>query len=207
NHLPTYQAQVANEARQNKASVKFGPVDSGSDIETAEVLEGMARAIQYRSRADIAYETSVEHSAGSSFGHYRLVTDYCSDESFDQELRFAPVFDPFSVYGTIVPACFGRKPQYALVLETMPSEEYKRLYPKSELVDIGFEAGAQLAAGWITDEVRLAEYWYVEHKQRVMRRAILPDGRRKAVYTDELEKEPAKYKGAEYVLGSDGLPR
>lgn len=207
NKLHTYVAQVSNEARQNKASVKFGPVDSGSDIETAEVLEGMARGIQYRSRAPIAYETAVEYSSGCSFGHFRLLTDYCGHESFDQEIKYGPIFDPFSVYGTIVPACFGRKPEFALVVESMSRDEYKRLYPKCELVGMGFDAGSQMAEGWITDEIRLAEYWTVEHKQRTMRRGTFPDGRRKPVYIDELEDAPDKYKDVEYALGSDGLPR
>jgi hypothetical protein len=167
----------------------------------------MARAIQYRSRAPIAYETAIEYSAGCSFGHFRLLTDYCSDEGFEQEIRYAPVMDPFAVYGTIIPACLGRKPEFAHVLESISREEYKRLYPDSELTGMGFDAGSQIAEGWITDEIRLAEYWTVEHKQRVFRRGLFPDGRRKVVYIDELEKDPKKYEGVEYTLGSDGLPR
>jgi hypothetical protein len=208
NHLPTYVHQVVNEARQNKAQIKFGPVDSGSDVKTAKVLEGMARGIQRRSRADLAYETAVDYSTSCSFGHFRMLTDYCSDESFDLDLRFAPIYDPFSVYGTIIPACFGRKPKFALVVESMDREEFKRQYPKSDLVSsIGFDAGSKLAEGWITDEVRIAEYWYTETKARTFRRAILPDGTRKKVYTDELDKEPDKYKDATFQLGADGLPR
>jgi hypothetical protein len=207
NHLPTYVQQVTNEARQNKAQVKFGPVDSGSDIETADVMEGMARAIQRRSRADLAYETAIDYSASCSFGHFRMLTDYCSDDSFDQDIRFAPIYDPFAVYGTLIPACFGHKPKFALIIDSIPREEFKAQYPNSELVSVGFDAGSKLAEGWITDEIRIAEYWYTESKRRTFRRAQLQDGRRVKVYTDELEKDPQKYAGASYTLGSDGQPR
>jgi hypothetical protein len=207
NHLPTYVQQVSNEARQNKAQVKFGPVDSGSDIDTAKVLEGMARAIQRKSRADIAYETAVDCSAACSFGHYTMTTDYCDYDGFDLEIKFVPVYDPFSVYGTIIPACYGKKPQFAIVLESMSRDEFKHQYPDSELVSIGFDAGAKMAEGWITEDVRIAEYWRVESKKRIFRRATMPDGTRQKVFTDDLEKDEAKYAGAQFVLGSDGLPR
>jgi hypothetical protein len=203
NHLPTYVSQVANEARQNKPQVRFGPVDSGADIDTADVLEGMARAIQRRSRADVAYETAFDYSASCSFGHYRMSTYYCDSESFDQHISFSPILDPFSVYGTLIPACLGQKPRWAIVLESMPREEFKAQYPESELVEMGWDAGAQRAQGWVTEEVRLAEYWRTESKRRVMRLALLPDGRRVKVYTNDLPKDS----GISYELGSDGLPR
>src|SRR5207302_11387935 len=43
---------------------KFAKDDDQADDDTAEILEGMARSIQYSSDAQVAYETSVEYSAG-----------------------------------------------------------------------------------------------------------------------------------------------
>lgn len=205
NHLPTYVAQVSNEARQNKPQVRFGPVDSGADLDTAEVMEGMARSIQRRSRADVAYETALYYAAACSFGHFRLFTDYCQGEQYfdEQELRFGAILDPFSVYGAVIPAALGKKPNWTFVLESMPRDEYEQQYGDTELVGIGFAAGAKVAEGWIGEDVRIAEYWYVDSKPRVQRLAILPDGQRKKVFVDELPKEA----GGTFELGSDGLPR
>lgn len=158
----TFVQQVSNEARQNKPQIKFAPVED-ADKDTAEVYEGLARHIQYSSDAQIAYETAVEYSAGGSFAYYRFLTDYCGYDSDDLELKIVPVFDPFAVYGILVPSCFNREPRYAFVVEDMPKDEFEAQYPKSEVMSSGFERAGEMAPGWIgTDTVRIAEYWRLE---------------------------------------------
>src|SRR6185437_10179849 len=60
----TFVQQVSNEARQNKPQIKFAPSDDVATQDEADVMEGMARHIQYSTDAQVAYETSVEYSAG-----------------------------------------------------------------------------------------------------------------------------------------------
>ena len=157
----TFVQQVSNEARQNKPQIKFSP-RLDADKDTAEVYEGLARYIQYASSAQVAYETAVEYSAGASFGYYRFLTDYCDDESDDLDLKVVPVLDPLTIYGILVPACFDRKPRFAFVVEDVPKDEYKAIYPDSEMASLSWaEAGAR--EGWVgSDSVRIAEYWYTE---------------------------------------------
>lgn len=158
----TFVAQVANEARQNKPQIKFSPRLDGDD-DTAEVFEGLARFIQYESDAEVAYETAIEYSAGASFGYYRFLTDYCDDDSDDQELKVVPVLDPLTIYGILVPACFGRKPMFGFVVEEIPKEEYKMQYPDSEMASLSWADAETQGEGWVGSEtVRIAEYWYVE---------------------------------------------
>lgn len=158
----TFVQQVSNEARQNKPQIKFAP-RLDADKDTAEIYEGLARYIQYASDAQIAYETAIEYSAGGSFGYYRFLTDYVDDDSEDQELKICPVLDPLSVYGIVVPACFNRKPMFAFVCEDIPKDEYRRLYPDSELTSIEWGEAEKRGEGWVgSDAVRIAEYWYVE---------------------------------------------
>lgn len=172
----TFVQQVSNEARQNKPQIKFVPPDNG-DPETAEVLEGLARAVQYSSDASVAYETAIEYSAGGGFGYFRYTTDFCDDDSFDQELKVEAVFDPFTVYGILIPACFNVEPNYGFIIQDMPKGDYKALYPKSQMATSGFEV-ADICPGWIdTETVRIAEYWYVEQKQEVLER----EGRKRTV--------------------------
>src|SRR5690349_19684892 len=68
--------QLANEARQNKPSIKFTPSDDDATEEIAEKLEDIGRGIQYDSDADAAYEIALRCSAGNSYGYYRYVTEY-----------------------------------------------------------------------------------------------------------------------------------
>lgn len=158
----TFVQQVSNEARQNKPQIKFAPrIDADKD--TADIYEGLARYIQYTSDAQIAYETAVEYSAGGSFGYYRFLTDYVDDESDELELKIVPVLDPLTIYGVLVPACFNRRVLYAFVVEDMPKEEFKQLYPDSEMASLSWADAEKEGEGWVGSEtVRVAEYWYVD---------------------------------------------
>jgi hypothetical protein len=158
----TFVQQVSNQARQQKPQIKYAPsLDSNKD--TADVIEGIARKIQYDSQAQIAYETAVEYSAGGSFGYYRILTDYVDYESDDQEIQIRAVHDPLTVYGILVPAIFGRKPKFWFVVEDVPKEEYKAQYPDSDMAGLSWTEAEERAEGWVGSEtVRIAEYWTVE---------------------------------------------
>jgi hypothetical protein len=160
----TFVQKVSNEARQNKTKTSFSPAEDG-DKETAEIYEGLTRHIWYSSDGQVAIEHSVECSAGGSFGYFRFLTDYCDDESDDQELIVKPVFDPLSVYGVLMPACYGQDPSFAFVVEEIPKADYIAAYGETHLAKNWDEASQQYS-GWVgTETVRIAEYWYVEEKR------------------------------------------
>jgi len=62
---------------------------------TAELL---LQNILVEPNADTAYDTAVQHATIGGFGYFRLGTEYCSDDSFDQEIRIRRIQNPFSVY-------------------------------------------------------------------------------------------------------------
>ncbi len=161
NRMHTFVQQVSNEARQNKPQIKFNPAEGG-DKDTATIYEGLARHIQYDSDAQVAYETAVEYSAGGGFGYYRFLTDYCDDESDNQDLKVVPVFDPHSVYGVLIPSCLGLAPRFAFVVEHLSKEEYMAQFPESELASMDWDEAGRQAGDWVGDRVRIAEYWTVE---------------------------------------------
>lgn len=164
NRLQMFTQQVSNSARQNRTEVKLNPVDDSSDPDTADVYEGLARHIQYSSDAKVAYENAVEASAGGSFGYFRLLPDYCSDESDEQELKVLPVYDAFSVYGVMMPTIFGRRCDWAFVDSTMTRDEFKAKWPDSEAVSTNFEGDNW--GDWLQeDHIRVCEYWYVEFER------------------------------------------
>ena len=98
NKLPAFLHNVTNDQRQNKLGIKVHPVDDGADIETAGVLQGLIRHIEYASSADAAYDTAAFHSVACGFGSFRICTDYVGDDSFDQEPRFERFRNPFAVH-------------------------------------------------------------------------------------------------------------
>lgn len=188
----TFVQQVSNEARQKKPQIKFAP-RLDQDKDTAEILEGLARFIQYDSQAQVAYETAIEYSAGASWGFYRFLTEYCDDDSDDLELKIKPVLDPLTVYGVVVPAIFGRKPRYWFVIEDMPKEDYKAQYGETELASLSWAEAEKQGDGWVgSDTVRIAEYWWVEEKK--------VEGKRRPQVTIKT----CKTNGMEILPGDDG---
>jgi len=87
NKLPQHVHQVTNDQRQNRPSGKVIPVDDNADVEVAEILNGMVRHIQYISDADVAYDTACENQVAYGEGYFRLLTDYCDDNSFNQDIK------------------------------------------------------------------------------------------------------------------------
>lgn len=183
--LHTYIQSVANEARQNKPQPKVNPLGGGATTDTANVLNGILRHIQYRSHSDVAVDTALDYSAGGSFGYLRFISEY-APKSMDQELRILSVQDPFSVYGVLIPACRGEECRHAFVIQRIPKDEYKDKYgTKDDPVD--FESGEWKDCGdWVDDKtVRIAEYWYVEYEKKTLRLVQGRDGSVTTVYTDD----------------------
>jgi hypothetical protein len=178
NKLPSFLHQVMNDQRQNRPSIKVHPVDSGADPEVAEVIQGAIRYIEYNSNADIAYDTAVAHATIGGFGYFRLVTEYVSETSFDQEIRFRRVQNPFSVY--IDP--FSQEPDgsdmmFCFVTELVSKTEFRGQYPKATLTGSeGLNVGqADTQALWLTDDsIRIAEYYRISTKRVTLCR--LSDG-------------------------------
>jgi hypothetical protein len=163
--MHTFVQPISNEARQNKPAVKFVGTDD-EDKELAELYEDLARCIQYESQAQVAYETALEHAATGGFGYFLNVTDYCDDESDDQELKIVPVPDPFAVYGVLKPAAFHRKPKFAFIIETYTRDEFKQEFPGSEVSSLTWEESYAKCGDWVTEnEIRVACYYYIEESK------------------------------------------
>ena len=198
---------AANEARMNRAGIQINPVDSATDPDTADVIEGMIRHIESVCKADEVYETALEQSCAGSFGYFRVTTRYCGPKSFDQELRIERVTDPFSIY--IDP--YAREAdksdmRFAFEIETVARDEYEKEYPKSEVTSLNFYEGfVNPVPGWVTKSgVRLARYWTVETVPRTLVQVEWPDGKRTSQYKDEMPDELPP--GLKQATGEDGKP-
>jgi hypothetical protein len=167
NKIPTFLQQVTNDQRQNRANIKVTPVSVDATMKTAELVQGMIKHIEYESSADAAYDTAVNSAAAIGFGYFRLVTDYCNPMSFDQDLRFKRIRNPFTVY--FDPASTepdGSDAQWVILTEKMTQKEFKAKYPDAQVTINGFNTtsiGDGQRQHWIwQDMVRVAEYYRIE---------------------------------------------
>ena len=150
-------------------------MDDGADVETAEVIQGLIRHIEYASNADVAYDTAVHCAAAIGFGYFRLVTDYVGPDSFDQEIKFQRVRNPFTVY--MDPASQepdGSDARFAILTTEAPKEEFKRHYPDATASASSIHVGTGDAMRmWIGDDfVRVAEYYRIERKTAQLVRLV-----------------------------------
>lgn len=178
NRLPTFLAQVTNDQRQNRASIKVSPVGVNQDPMTAEVVRGMVRHIEYASSADAAYDTAVNSAAAIGFGYWRLVTEYENELSFNQELRIKRIRNPFTVYGD--PGSVevdGSDSEFWIISEKMSKGKFKADYPSATVTLAGFDSrrAGEGDLTWISsDFVRVAEYYRIEREPVTI--CLLSDG-------------------------------
>lgn len=97
NELFVAKQAIVNRQQTNKISIK---VDQGNDEaskETAEFLQNATRAVEQKSKAYVAYEHAFDCAVSGGIGFFRILTDYESPYTFDQEPRIERILNPFSV--------------------------------------------------------------------------------------------------------------
>jgi hypothetical protein len=175
NRLPQFVRQVTNEQRQNRPSIQVNPVDDGADVETAKIIQGLIRHIEYDSGADAAYDTAFFGAASFSFGYFRVTTEYSGPLSFEQDIKIKRIRNPFTVYydPNAKEADFSDA-DWAFVVETMSKEAFKKAHPDAELSKM--EDWTSVGdTGWIEkDSVRVAEHFWREREPETL--VLLEDG-------------------------------
>lgn len=168
NKIPQFIQQVTNDQRQNRPSIKVHPVDDNGDPETAKVLQELIRHIEYNSNAEVAFDTAFEFAVKGGFGYYRIVTEYASPISFEQEILIKRIPNPFMVYfdpSSQEPD--GSDANFAFVSELLTEDEYKAKYPNSKLSNKDeWQSVGDQAPSWMPDQsARVVEYFYKEHRE------------------------------------------
>jgi len=170
NKLPAFIRQVVNDARQNKPSIKVHPADSKADIETAKILDGLIRNIEYTSNADVAYDTATECAVSNGFGYIRIGADYAFDDSFDQDITIHRVLNPFSVYGDPNSVAADSSDwNTAFVVDRMSKDAFRAQYGKEAADSISNwdNTDAWKGVTWAEgDDVMVAEWWKREEVER-----------------------------------------
>jgi hypothetical protein len=169
NKLPQHVLQVTNDQRQNRPSGKVIPADDKADVEVAEIFNGLVRHIEYISDADVAYDTACDNQVTFGEGYFRILTEYCDDSSFEQDLRIGRIRDSFSVYmdPTIQDPC-GSDAEWCFINQEITKDEYERQFPDAAtLSSLQYGVGDGQLNAWINqDTVRIAEYFYIKHEAK-----------------------------------------
>lgn len=171
NKIPQHVLQVTNDQKQNRPAGKVIPVDDKADIELAQILEGMVRHIEYISDADVAYDTACDNQVTYGEGYFRILTEYCDENSFEQDIKIGRIRNSFSVYiDPMIQDPCGSDAEWAFITQQINKKEFEELYPKAKPISsLELGTGDQSLANWMTDDtVTIAEYFYFENETKTL---------------------------------------
>jgi len=168
--------QVTGQIRSLNPAVRVAAADSEASKDVAEIIEGMVRHIEYRSDASSVYEAATESAAACSMGFWRIRTEYCDGDTFDQEILIERVHNPFSVFFDPFAKDPTRKDaRYAFIVEEMPKATFTKMYPKAAVADFtGAHKGQRFEHWGKGESVVVAEYFWIDHKEHEV--FLLPGG-------------------------------
>lgn len=163
NVVRQHNLQIINQAAQAKSQIKVLPLGGGATAESAGIVRQLIRHVEYQSNAPDAYKIAREFQVDGGIGWWRIVTDYASPDTFDQEIFIREVWDPLAVY--MDPDCQRldcSDAKQALVFDTrVPREHFENAYPDWAEAANTSPLGVTSVGGDSTeqDHVMVAEYF------------------------------------------------
>lgn len=155
--------QVTGDIRLRPPGIRVSPVDDGADKRLAEVIAGQIRHIERVSNAQTAYTHAVEGAAMCGQGHFRLMTRYCDDDSFDQDLRIDRIRDHLSVTWDHHARDADRgDASFCFVTDRVSLAAFKAKYPKASTTEFERDTPDPKIIPlewWDRDSITVAEYW------------------------------------------------
>jgi hypothetical protein len=172
NKLPQHVRQVTNDQRQNRPSGKVIPADDKADIEVAEIFDGIVRHIEYISDADVAYDTACENQVTFGEGYIRILTEYCDQDTFDQDIKIGRIRNSFSVYmDPLIQDPCGADAKWCFITDDIRKDEYEQMFPDATPVSTLMSQGVgdpNLSQWIMEDTIRIAEYFFVDTKRKTL---------------------------------------
>lgn len=170
--------KVSNQARLNFPSIKVSPEDDNADIDTAQKLSGLVKQVLKNANADVEISAAFENTTESSIGWFRVITKWCDDESFDQELDIKKIPNPFSVYRDVNSVeNTSADSEWGFITDEMSRKEFDRVYPDAVASSFDISSLGDTDRRWITeDTIRVAEYYRLEKVPDLLIEGVGPEG-------------------------------
>ena len=177
NKVRQHVLQIINDARQNKVEVRINPTGDGATYESAQIMQDVVRHIEYQSQADDVYINAVGHQVTAGIGYWRVLSEYVSDKSFDQEIYLRRIKDPnMVVLDPDINEFDGSDARFGFVYEDIPDKLFDKRYPayKDKAPHAALAVGNDMDVP--KDHTRICEYFRrTEKKDRLY---ALPDGKK-----------------------------
>ena len=204
NKLTEFVHQVTGAARQNKFSIRIAQMSGVNDLTPhatqsnvmytrSQIMEGLIRDIEYRSKAARLYCRALQHSVEGGIGWLMVKTERPPDDPFSVDLcihhirdRWSPMIDPHCEKEDYSDA------RWCSVAKDIPFKEFERQWPGIPVDRSPGRMREEHGVYWSgqNENVRVSDYYF---KQPMTREAIeyirqTPDNfSRLVLYKDEIE--------------------
>ena len=189
NKTKQHNLMIINDAKQNKPGIRIRPVGDEATYDGANIYQELVYHIEYISSAENVYDSATTWQVEAGWGYWRVVTDYISDKTFDQEIYIRRIKDPRSVYlDPNINEIDGSDARFGFIFEDLSKDLFKQQYPKW-----GYIAGTNSTLGnqsdlWLTQNyVRIAEYFYKEEVKDKLVTYTTEDGNQTIAKVSDLD--------------------
>ena len=209
NHTAMLVKRVENGMKQQRPRIKCHPVGDGADVEKAALVNGLTREIENRSKASVAYDTGGASALHIGWGYWRVVGEYVSADSFEQQLTIYPIRNTFTVYkdpGSVLPD--GSDSKKYVISEKMKRVKYRQEYPNADNAAFNDSGMGEGDLEWESkDEIRLAEYYRIIEKPEKLYKMVDNTTKFESDFAPGVLKEALKDPEAHgFITGPDGKP-
>ena len=154
--------RVINEMRANRPQGKVRGVED-SDKDNAEVYEGLIRNIWNVSDGDTVIDTASEYQVAGGMGAWRIVTEYATDNTFDQDIRIEQIHNPFCLYADpSAKDVLKRDAMDWILTEKVSNKAFEEKYGDIDKVDWESTSFDDDEEWGDETDTRVAEYWWKE---------------------------------------------
>ena len=174
NRTIAFVGQIVGTRRMNETVVKVLPEYGGKQA-VAEKRSGLIRYCEKKSKADRAYDTSLQNCVIGGLGNFGVSLDYARFDVFEQDINWREFPDAYSVtWDRLSIDKTGRDANHVFIEDVLPRTAYEEKYPgvqPSEFTD----DQADNDSGWFTsDDVRVVEFWRMRYRDSEL--ALFQDG-------------------------------
>lgn len=176
NKTQQHNLMIINDAKQNKPGVNVRPIGENASFEAAQIFQEVVRHIEYISNAENIYDWATTFQVQAGWGYWRIVTEYISPKSFDQEIYIRRIKDPRAVYlDPNINEIDGSDARFGFIFEDMPKDLYDEKYP--DFKDVGWSTTFNNKPDtWLNQNmVRVAEYFEKEQKRERFISFVIPE--------------------------------
>jgi hypothetical protein len=164
--------QITGDERINKTSISIMPADANSDRSAknqagnkdytlSQTMNGLIRAIEQNSDAQIAYNTGADHAVGHGFGYWRIVTEWDEFDPFSQVIRIRRIKNAFSVYlDPDVQQPHAGDMGWGFISSMMDRRLFEAKYPGKKTTSFDYAGEGDEYEYWFEgDQLRIVEYF------------------------------------------------